>query len=83
MPVLCQDDVLERSGDAIDKRNDFIGPGNGERAASAEVLLHVDHEKDVGFAGFDGAAHGLAPSWARRRSVSSARRNRGSDIVTG
>ena len=83
MPILRQDHVLERAGNAIDEGNGFIGSRNGERASSAKVILDVDDEQDIGFADFNIVHGAFAPSWARRRSVSSVRRNRGSDIVTG
>ena len=47
VPVLGEDDVLEMLGGAMDGLDDGVAIGNGERATGAEVVLHVDDEKDV------------------------------------
>ncbi len=84
VPVLRQDNVLEHARKAIEEGDDLVGPRNGKGPSSAEVVLDVHHEQNVGFADFDIADHEtFAPSWARRRSVSSVNRRRGSDIVMG
>ena len=83
VPVLRQDDMAELFGNAIDERDDLVGSGNGKRASLAEIVLDVDDQQNVGAADFHIADHEtLAPSWARRRSVSSVSRRKGSDIVT-
>ena len=48
VPVLGEDDVLEMLRGAVDGVDDGIAVGNGERAAGAEVVLHVDDQEDVG-----------------------------------
>ena len=47
MPVLSKNDVLESRRDAMDGRDDLVAAGNGERAAGAKIILHVDNEEDV------------------------------------
>ncbi len=47
VPVLGEDDVLEVLRGAVDRVDDGIAVGNGERPAGAEVVLHVDDEEDV------------------------------------
>ena len=47
VPVLREDDVLETRRDGMDGRNDGVAVGHGERAAGAEIILHVDDEEDV------------------------------------
>ena len=63
MPVLGQHHVLESMGDAIDDVDDFIATRHRQRATGAEIILHVDDQKNVGV-----LAHGLTSTrqWPRR-----------------
>ena len=84
MPILRQDNVPELARDLVDRLHDLIRTRYGKGASLAEIVLDIDHEQDVGTADFDLADHDTAvPSWARRRSVSSVSRSKGSAIVTG
>ena len=33
--------------EAVDRRHDRVAIGHGERAAGAEIVLHIDHQQDV------------------------------------
>ena len=70
VPVLGEDDVGEVRRDAMDRLDDGVAIGHGERAAGAEVILYVDDEEDV--SGEDlHRGHGDAslPSVARLRAL--------------
>ena len=47
VPVLREDDVLEAPRDAVDRRDHGIAVGYGQRAAGAEIVLHIGDEQDV------------------------------------
>src|SRR6516162_9349648 len=47
MPVLREDDVAEMRGETIDERHDLIATWHGQCAVGTEVVLDVDHDKDV------------------------------------
>src|SRR6188508_1089971 len=47
MPVLGDDDVLELAREAIDERHDLVAALHFERAARAEVVLHVDDDQAI------------------------------------
>jgi hypothetical protein len=47
VPVLGEDDVLEMLCGAMDRPDDRVTVGNGECAAGAEIVLHVDDKEDV------------------------------------
>jgi hypothetical protein len=47
VPVLRQNDVLKSRRDTMDGRDYLIAAGNGERAAGAKIVLHVDDEENV------------------------------------
>jgi hypothetical protein len=49
--------VTEAIDQAIDQGHDGIALGHRQRTVRAEVVLHVDHQEHVGFAGFDRFAH--------------------------
>jgi hypothetical protein len=49
VPVLGEDDVGKERRDAMDRFDDRIAFGNGERAAGAEVVLDVDDYENVGW----------------------------------
>ncbi len=42
MPVLRQDDRIEIRHHVVDRTHDLIPAGDGQRAAGAEIHLHVD-----------------------------------------
>src|SRR5687768_15570445 len=46
MPILRQHDMLMRLDQAVDERHDLIAAFDGESAARAKVVLHVDNDKD-------------------------------------
>lgn len=48
MPVLREEDVVERCGECVNSGDDLVTTPDGERAAGEEVDLHVDDEEDVG-----------------------------------
>ena len=64
VPVLGEEYVVEARGDAMNDRNDFIAARNGERAAGAEVVLHVDDEEGVLRVDLQGV-NGNPQSWFR------------------
>ena len=47
VPVLREDNVVKEWRDSMDDGNDSVALGHGERAAGAEVVLHVNDEEDV------------------------------------
>lgn len=47
MPILCQDHVLEASGQPIHDRHDLVAMGDRKRPIWAEVVLNVDDEENV------------------------------------
>src|SRR3978361_2164202 len=47
VPVLRLDDVLELSGQRVDRLDDLVTPGDGKIAAGEEVVLHVDDNQRV------------------------------------
>ena len=47
MPILRQHDVLVVGDQAIDPRDDGIGAGYRQRAAVAEIVLHVDDDQGL------------------------------------
>ncbi len=51
MPILGQHDMVEALGEAIDDRHHRIAVGNRERAAGAEIVLHVDDQQQIIVAG--------------------------------
>jgi hypothetical protein len=51
MPVLGQDDVREPAGETVDDRNHLVAARNGKRALRAEIVLNIDDEQNVMFAG--------------------------------
>jgi hypothetical protein len=55
VPVLREDDGGELRHQGVDAGHDFIAAGHGQRAAGAEIVLHVDDEEGLGR-----VAHGLA-----------------------
>jgi hypothetical protein len=49
MPVLGQHHVLEALAEPVHQRDNLVAAGHRERAARAEIVLHVDDEENVGF----------------------------------
>ena len=49
VPILGQDDAGERPAQTVDDGNDPVAIGHGQRAAGAEVILHIDDDQDVIF----------------------------------
>jgi hypothetical protein len=47
VPVLRENDVLKKPRDPVDDRNHLIAARNGQLPARAEVILHVDYDKNV------------------------------------
>jgi hypothetical protein len=47
MPVLGQHHVTKPLDETIDDRHHRVAVGNRERAARAEIILHVDDEKQI------------------------------------
>src|SRR5206468_1065864 len=84
MPVLGQDDMLEAAGERVDDRHYLVAARHGEGAARTEIVLDVDDDEDVLFAGREAVSHGGAASTpARRRSVSAASFSSEAAMVTG
>ena len=48
MPILRQDDILELLSHLVDDRNDFVPVCRRKSAPGAEVILHVDDDKNIG-----------------------------------
>ena len=57
MPVLRQHHVGEGARQAVDQRHDLVALGHGERAARAEIVLHVHHHQHVGVPDRDRRGH--------------------------
>src|SRR5262249_51350548 len=84
MPILRQHHVLETAGQMIDQRHDLVAARHRQPAARAEIVLHVDHHKDVAVSGLDPFRHGCAFSYcAICPSTSAASRTRASLTSTG
>jgi hypothetical protein len=49
MPILRQRDMLKTLGEAIDDRHDGIAVGHRERAARAEIHLHINNQQQIIF----------------------------------
>ena len=47
MPILCQRDVSKTFGQAIDDEDHGIAVDNRERAAGAEIVLHIDDQQQI------------------------------------
>ncbi len=47
MPILSQHDVIEFFGETIDHRHHGIAIGNRQRAAGAQIILHVDDQQHI------------------------------------
>src|SRR5437667_5870498 len=47
VPVLAQDHMSEGSRQPVDRRDDCIAIGNGERTARAEIVLDIDDQQYV------------------------------------
>ncbi len=47
MPILRHRDVIEALGQPIDDRHRRIAVGDSQRAARAEIVLHVNDEQEV------------------------------------
>jgi hypothetical protein len=47
VPILGEDDVLKERSDAMDSRDYGVGIRNGKRTTGAEIILHVNNEKDI------------------------------------
>src|SRR5688572_11980020 len=45
MPVLRQDHIVEARDQAVDRIDDRVAVGYGERAARTKIVLHVDHDQ--------------------------------------
>ncbi len=76
MPVLGQHHVAESRGHPVDDRHHLVAARHRQRAAGAEVVLHVHHDEDVVVAERRGlvGAHGLDRTCepCMRRSTSAA-----------
>ena len=48
VPVLGEDDVIEVCSGAVNGGDDGVAVGDGQGAAGAEVILHVDDDEGVG-----------------------------------
>jgi hypothetical protein len=57
VPVLSENNVLEAGRDSTNDFDDSVPIGNGQRAARAEIVLHVDDYEYVLWGDF----HRLAP----------------------
>jgi len=53
VPVLRDDDVLERRRQRVDDRNDFVAALHRQRAAVEKAVLHVHHDQRRLGAGLD------------------------------
>jgi hypothetical protein len=74
VPVLGQDHRLEVVHEGVDGRDDLVAARDGERAAGAEVVLHVHDEQRLGRVAHDasrlrlmGKGAGGPPQGFRRR----------------
>src|SRR5260370_38788682 len=47
MPIVGQHDMAEAHGEPIDDRHDRVAVGDRERAAGAEIVLHVDDQQQI------------------------------------
>jgi hypothetical protein len=47
MPVLRQHDVAKPPGDPVDRRHDRVAVIDRQSATRAEIILHVNDEKQV------------------------------------
>jgi hypothetical protein len=47
VPVLREHDVLEERRNTMDRLDHRIAIGNGQRAAGAEIILHVHDDEHV------------------------------------
>ena len=47
MPVLGQRDMSEALGETVDDRHHGIAVGHRERAAGAEIVLHIDDQQQI------------------------------------
>ena len=45
MPVLSQDDVLERRRNAMNDLDDLVAVGNSERSTRTKIILNIDHDQ--------------------------------------
>ena len=62
MPVLGQHHVAESCGHPVDDRHHLVAARHRQRAAGAEIVLHVHHDENVVVAERRGrvGAHGFA-----------------------
>jgi hypothetical protein len=49
MPILREHDMREIAGQPVHHRHDLVATRHGERAARAEIVLHVDDQQQVPF----------------------------------
>ena len=80
MPVLGQHHVAESRGHPVDDRHHLVAARHRQRAAGAEVVLHVHHDEDVVVAERRGRIHGFG---CMRRSTSAASVTSSSATSTG
>ena len=57
MPVLCQDDMLEFSCEAVDDADDLITMRNRQGSAGTEIVLNVGNEEEIARENFYEVCH--------------------------